>query len=109
MGGVAVNYAGNQPQNVPERVSNLSLTLALPHWEAQARVQIVGETFGGFANTAERPSYTVQRRPRLPAHADLTVQRAGLRPPGRGLSDHRQLDDVDAGAAPFHRAYSTAY
>ncbi|MFC5557127.1 TonB-dependent receptor [Methylobacterium iners] len=60
VGGVAVNFAGNQPQNVPEKVANLWLTWAFaPRWEARAGVQIVGETFGDFANTAKRPSYTL--------------------------------------------------
>lgn len=60
VGGVAVNFAGNQPQNVPEQVANLWLTWAFaPRWEARGGVQIVGETFGDFANTAKRPSYTV--------------------------------------------------
>ncbi|HEV2544345.1 MAG TPA: TonB-dependent siderophore receptor [Methylobacterium sp.] len=58
--GVAVNFAGNQPVNVPERVANLWLSWAFaPRWEARAGVQFVGETFSDFANTARRPAYEV--------------------------------------------------
>ncbi|WP_298966537.1 TonB-dependent siderophore receptor [uncultured Methylobacterium sp.] len=60
VGGVAVSYAGNQPQNVPELVGNLWLTWAFaPRWEARAGVQVVGETYGDFANTARRDAYAV--------------------------------------------------
>jgi iron complex outermembrane receptor protein len=59
-GGVAVNYAGNQPISVPERVANLWLSWAFaPHWEARVGMQFVGETFSDFANTVRRPSYEV--------------------------------------------------
>ncbi|WP_438346015.1 TonB-dependent receptor [Methylorubrum populi] len=60
VGGVAVNFAGNQPVNVPERIANLWLSWAFaPRWEARAGVQFVGETFSDFANTVRRPSYEV--------------------------------------------------
>ncbi|MGF3027097.1 TonB-dependent receptor [Methylobacterium aquaticum] len=60
VGGVAVNYAGNRPISVPERIANLWLTWAFaPRWEARAGVQFVGETFSDFANTVRRPSYEV--------------------------------------------------
>ncbi|AWI87005.1 TonB-dependent siderophore receptor [Methylobacterium sp. DM1] len=60
VGGVAVNFAGNQPINVPERVANLWLSWAFaPRWEARAGIQFVGETFSDFANTARRPAYEV--------------------------------------------------
>ncbi|MEH3146651.1 MAG: TonB-dependent siderophore receptor [Methylobacterium frigidaeris] len=60
VGGVAVSFAGNQPQNVPELVGNLWLTWAFaPRWEARAGVQVVGETYGDFANTARRDPYAV--------------------------------------------------
>ena len=59
-GGVAVNYAGNQPISVPERVANLWLSWAFaPRWEARVGVQFVGETFSDFANTVRRPAYEV--------------------------------------------------
>ncbi|MGN7124400.1 TonB-dependent receptor [Methylorubrum thiocyanatum] len=60
VGGVAVNFAGNQPVNVPERIANLWLSWAFaPRWEARAGVQFVGETFSDFANMVRRPSYEV--------------------------------------------------
>jgi iron complex outermembrane receptor protein len=60
VGGVAVNFAGNRPVNVPERIANLWLSWAFaPRWEARAGVQFVGETFSDFANTVRRPSYEV--------------------------------------------------
>ncbi|KZD21040.1 TonB-dependent siderophore receptor [Tardiphaga robiniae] len=59
-GGVAVNYAGNVPINVPQNVSNIWATWAFaPNWSANAGVQIVGKTFGDSANTQEVPGYTV--------------------------------------------------
>jgi len=60
VGGMAVNFAGNQPVNVPERIANLWLSWAFaPRWEARAGVQFVGETFSDFANTVRRPAYEV--------------------------------------------------
>ncbi|GJE00319.1 Metal-pseudopaline receptor CntO [Methylobacterium isbiliense] len=60
VGGVAVNFAGKQPINVPERVANLWLSWAFaPRWEARVGVQFVGETYSDFANTVRRPSYEV--------------------------------------------------
>lgn len=60
VGGVAVNFAGNRPVNVPERIANLWLSWAFaPRWEARAGVQFVGETFSDFANTVRRPAYEV--------------------------------------------------
>ncbi|WP_375274685.1 TonB-dependent receptor [Methylorubrum thiocyanatum] len=60
VGGMAVNFAGNQPVNVPERIANLWLSWAFaPRWGARAGVQFVGETFSDFANTVRRPAYEV--------------------------------------------------
>lgn len=60
VGGRAVNYAGNVPTGVPERVANAWLSWAfLPDWEARAGVQYVGKTYADSANTTVRPSYTV--------------------------------------------------
>lgn len=60
VGGVAVDFAGNRPTNVPERIANLWLSWAFaPRWEARAGIQFVGETFSDFANTVRRPSYEV--------------------------------------------------
>ncbi|QCI69518.1 TonB-dependent receptor [Phreatobacter stygius] len=60
VGGVAVSYRGNQPQNVPNQVANLWLSWAFaPRMEARAGVQYVGPTFGDFANTARRPGYAL--------------------------------------------------
>jgi iron complex outermembrane receptor protein len=60
VGGVAVNYAGNVPVNVPQNVSNIWLgwTFA-PNWFANAGVQIVGKTFADNANMLEMPAYTL--------------------------------------------------
>ena len=58
--GVAVNFAGNVPVNVPQQVSNLWLTWAFaPNWSAYGGVQIVGKTFADNANTLAHPAYTV--------------------------------------------------
>ncbi|MDB5654048.1 MAG: TonB-dependent receptor [Tardiphaga sp.] len=60
VGGVAVNFAGNVPVNVPQNVSNVWATWAFaPNWSANAGVQIVGKTFADSANTLEMPSYTL--------------------------------------------------
>jgi iron complex outermembrane recepter protein len=58
--GVAVNYAGNVPINVPQQVSNIWLTWAFaPQWSADTGVQIVGREWSDNANTMARPAYTV--------------------------------------------------
>jgi len=58
--GVAVNYAGNVPANVPLNVSSVWLTWAFaPNWSANTGVQIVGKTFADNANTLEMPGYTL--------------------------------------------------
>jgi iron complex outermembrane receptor protein len=58
--GVAVNFAGNVPVNVPQHVSNVWLTWAFaPNWSVNGGVQIVGKTFADNANTLARPAYTV--------------------------------------------------
>lgn len=60
VGGVAVNFAGNVPTNVPQNVSNIWATWAFaPDWSANAGVQIVGKTFADNANTLEMPAYTL--------------------------------------------------
>jgi iron complex outermembrane receptor protein len=60
VGGVAVDFAGNVPVNVPQNVSNIWATWAFaPNWSANAGVQIVGKTFADNANTLEMPSYTL--------------------------------------------------
>jgi iron complex outermembrane recepter protein len=60
VGGVAVNYAGNVPVNVPQNVSNVWLGWAFaPDWFANAGIQIVGRTFADNANTLEMPAYTL--------------------------------------------------
>ena len=58
--GVAVNYAGNVPVNVPQQVSNIWLTWAFaPNWSVNGGVQIVGKTFADNANTLAHPAYNV--------------------------------------------------
>ncbi|MBX9682965.1 MAG: TonB-dependent siderophore receptor [Hyphomicrobium sp.] len=58
--GVAVNFAGNVPVNVPQQVSNIWLTWAFaPNWSVNGGVQIIGKTFADNANTLTRPAYTV--------------------------------------------------
>jgi iron complex outermembrane receptor protein len=58
--GVAVNFAGNVPVNVPQQVSNVWLTWAsAPNWSVNGGAQIVGKTFADNANTLARPAYTV--------------------------------------------------
>lgn len=60
VGGVAVNYAGNVPVNVPQNVSNVWLTWAFASdWSVNGGVQIVGKTFADNANTLSRPSYAL--------------------------------------------------
>ena len=55
--GVAVNYAGNVPVNVPQQVSNIWLTWAFaPNWSVNGGVQIVGKTFADNANTLAQPA-----------------------------------------------------
>jgi iron complex outermembrane receptor protein len=59
-GGIAVNYAGNVPVNVPQDVSNIWTTWAFaPNWSANAGVQIVGKTFADNANALQMPAYTL--------------------------------------------------
>ena len=58
--GVAVNYAGNVPVNVPQQVSNVWLTWAFaPNWSVNGGVQIVGKTFADNANTLAHPAYNL--------------------------------------------------
>lgn len=60
VGGVAVNYAGNVPVNVPQTVSNIWASWAFaPNWSASAGIQIVGKTYADNANTMAHPSYNV--------------------------------------------------
>ena len=60
VGGVAVNYAGNVPVNIPQNVSNIWATWAFaPNWSANAGVQIVGKTYADNANTVTRPAYNI--------------------------------------------------
>jgi iron complex outermembrane receptor protein len=55
-----VDYAGKVPILVPERTANIWVTWAFaPRWQASAGLQYVGSAFENFANTVERPSYTV--------------------------------------------------
>jgi len=59
-GGVAVNYAGNVPVNVPQNVSNIWLTWAFaPNWTVNGGVQIIGKQWSDSANTVSRDAYTV--------------------------------------------------
>lgn len=58
--GVAVNFAGNVPVNVPQQVSNVWLTWAFaPNWSVNGGVQFVGKTFSDNANMLPRPGYNV--------------------------------------------------
>jgi iron complex outermembrane receptor protein len=58
--GVAVNFAGNVPVNVPQQVSNVWLTWAFaPNWSVNGGVQIVGKTFADNANTLAHPAYNL--------------------------------------------------
>ncbi|RZI39401.1 TonB-dependent receptor, partial [Herbaspirillum sp. HC18] len=60
VGGVAVNFAGNVPVNVPQTGSNIWATWAFaPNWSVDAGVQIVGKTYADNANTMTRPAYNV--------------------------------------------------
>jgi iron complex outermembrane receptor protein len=60
VGGIAVNYAGNVPFNVPQNVTNVWATWAFAaNWSANAGFQIVGKTYADNANTLEMPSYTL--------------------------------------------------
>lgn len=60
VGGVAVNYAGNVPANVPQNVSNIWATWAFaPDWSANVGVQFVGRIYADNANTLVRPAYQV--------------------------------------------------
>lgn len=58
--GVLVNFAGNQPRNVPEQVINNWVTWNfLPKWETYVGVQWIGEIFNDDANKVKRPASTV--------------------------------------------------
>jgi iron complex outermembrane receptor protein len=60
VGGVAVNYAGNVPVNVPQNISNIWLTWAFaPNWTINGGVQMVGKQWSDSANTVSRDAYTV--------------------------------------------------
>jgi len=55
-----VDYAGKTPYLVPEKLANVWLTWAFaPRWQASAGAQYVGSAFENFANTVERPAYTI--------------------------------------------------
>jgi iron complex outermembrane recepter protein len=60
VGGQAVSFAGNVPNNVPQQVSNIWLTWKFaPDWLMTGGVQIVGDTWADNADTVKRPSYSV--------------------------------------------------
>jgi iron complex outermembrane recepter protein len=60
VGGIAVNFAGNLPVNVPQTVSNIWATWAFaPSWSANAGILIVGKTYADAANTVAMPAYSV--------------------------------------------------
>lgn len=58
--GAVVDFAGNQPANVPEQVINNWITWKfLPRWETYIGVQWIGEIFNDDANLVARPPSTV--------------------------------------------------
>ena len=60
IGGVLTQWAGNTPPNVPERVSSLWLSWALPRqFVVQGGMRYIGTRFLNNANTATTPSATV--------------------------------------------------
>lgn len=60
VGGVPIQWAGNTPINVPERVSSLWLTWTLPQqFTVQAGMRHFGMRYLNNANTATTPSATV--------------------------------------------------
>ena len=57
---VALDFSGKRPVLIPEQVANIWLTWAFaPTWQASVGLQYVGASYENFANTIERPSYTV--------------------------------------------------
>ncbi|WP_157066702.1 TonB-dependent receptor [Hyphomicrobium sulfonivorans] len=55
-----INYSGKQPVLVPKQTANIWLTWAFAaDWQAGAGLQYVGAAYENFANTVERPAYTV--------------------------------------------------
>jgi iron complex outermembrane receptor protein len=57
---LVVDFSGNVPILVPEKTANVWVTWEFsPGWQASAGLQYVGEAYENFANTIERPSYTV--------------------------------------------------
>ena len=60
VGGVAVSYAGNRPNNVPQQIVNNWLSWAfLPQWEGHVGVRWVGDIYSDDANKLSRPAFTV--------------------------------------------------
>jgi iron complex outermembrane receptor protein len=54
------DYAGKVPLLIPEETANVWVTWAFAAgWQAAAGVQYVGGSYENFANTVERPAYTI--------------------------------------------------
>lgn len=59
-GGIAIDYAGKRPNNVPEQILTSWLSWEfMPQWEARVGAQWVGSMFADDANTMKRPDFTV--------------------------------------------------
>ncbi len=55
-----VDYSGKIPVLIPETTANIWLTWAFAQgWKAMGGAQYIGKSFENFANTLERPGYTI--------------------------------------------------
>ncbi|HEX2841010.1 TonB-dependent siderophore receptor [Hyphomicrobium sp.] len=89
-----VDYSGKVPLLVPEKTGNIWLTWDFAAgWRASAGLQYVGEAFANYANTIERPAYTVVN--------------AGLqwKPTDKMTLDFRIKNLFDEVYAPYVRSY----
>ena len=90
-----VDYKGNVPLLVPEKLANIWLSWDFAAgWRASLGLQYVGEAFVNFANTIERPAYTV---------TNFGLQ---WKPTDTATIDFRVKNLFDETYAPYLRSYT---
>ena len=103
------NYSGKRPVLIPKQTANIWLTWAFaPGWQVGAGAQYVGAAFENFANTVERPAYTVyntalQWKPTSAVTLDFRVKNIFDRTYAQYLRtypDVSESNDIQAYVAP---------
>lgn len=90
-----VDFSGKVPLLIPEKTGNIWVTWNFAEgWQASAGIQYVGEAFANYANTIERPAYTV---------TNVGLQ---WKPTEQATLDFRIKNLFDEVYAPYIRSYS---